>query len=87
MVRTDEVFKGAAYFTETVLSSETALTLPTNSAFNRAFNVETDVFEWYELPENRSRFECFTMAMMATRSLSPLGTILQGSLHVVNRLI
>jgi len=35
-----------------------------------------DVFSWYELPENRSRFDRFSMAMLATRLLSPPSTIL-----------
>jgi hypothetical protein len=76
---TDEVFKGAAYFTETLLEPSTSHSfLPTQSAFNKAFDVDVDVFEWYERPGNEMRFQRFSMAMMATRGLSPPDTILKG---------
>ncbi|KAJ7806154.1 O-methyltransferase [Mycena olivaceomarginata] len=74
---TDEVAKSAAYLTETLLDPATsASSLPTESAFNRAFGVDMDLFAWYELPENRTRFNRFSKAMLATRALSPPSTIL-----------
>ncbi|KAJ6525736.1 O-methyltransferase [Mycena capillaripes] len=74
---TDEVAKSAVYLPETLLDPATsASSLPTESAFNRAFGVNMDVFAWYELPENRHRFNRFSMAMLATRALSPPSTIL-----------
>jgi hypothetical protein len=56
-----------------------ASSLPTESAFNRAFGVDMDLFAWYELPENRTRFNRFSKAMLATRALSPPSTILNSA--------
>ena len=73
------MFKGAAYLAESLLDPETAQSnLPTQSAFNKAFAVDADVFEWYEAPDNALRFQRFSMAMSATRALSPPDTILKG---------
>lgn len=84
-VRTDEVFKGAAYFAETLLDSSTSHSfLPIQSAFNKAFDVDVDVFEWYERPDNELRFRRFSMAMAATRGLSPADTIMQGIYRILN---
>ncbi|KXN89277.1 Sterigmatocystin 8-O-methyltransferase [Leucoagaricus sp. SymC.cos] len=68
---TDEVFKGAAYFTETVMEPTTSHSLlPTQSAFNNACNVDVDLFEWYEKPENETRLLRFSCLSWRKKSKS-----------------
>lgn len=49
-----------------------------DTPLNRAFGTHTDLFAWYEKPENETRFKRFGMAMDVTRRTSPPGAILQG---------
>lgn len=78
---TDEVFKGAAYLTETILDKNTTQSgEPTDTSLNRAFHMSSNLFEWYEQPENSLRFKRFSSAMDGARRVSPPEAVLQGGL-------
>ncbi|KAI0320587.1 O-methyltransferase [Amylostereum chailletii] len=76
---TDEVFRSATAFSDTILEASTQSSgNPTESAFNRAFSTDLEIFSWYESPENRDRLVRFSMAMDGARRLSPPKAILRG---------
>ncbi|KAK7028529.1 putative S-adenosyl-L-methionine-dependent methyltransferase [Favolaschia claudopus] len=79
LLNDDETFKGAAYIQDVVLDKVSeASDDELNTPLNRAFGTHTDLFSWYEKPENRKRFKRFGYAMDVSRRLSPTGAILKG---------
>ncbi|EMD38853.1 hypothetical protein CERSUDRAFT_92888 [Gelatoporia subvermispora B] len=60
----DESMEASANMSETLLDSRTAYSNePTQTAFNRAFQRNADLFEWYKQPENEHRRSRFNTAM------------------------
>lgn len=48
----------------------------THTAFNRAFNTDSSLWDWYETPENEHRHKRFGMAMRGVAALQPPDAIL-----------
>ncbi|KAI0059947.1 S-adenosyl-L-methionine-dependent methyltransferase [Artomyces pyxidatus] len=76
---TDEAFKSSSYLTETLLDPEFGHSAePNKSAFNKAFNEEKDLWQFFERPGNEFRLSRFGSAMDGTKNLAPPGAILEG---------
>ncbi|KAK7055488.1 S-adenosyl-L-methionine-dependent methyltransferase [Favolaschia claudopus] len=77
-LNTDETFKAGAYIRDVVFSSRRNNTEEQHdeldTPLNRAFSTHTNLFSWYEQPENRVRFRRFGMAMDAARRVNPPDT-------------
>jgi hypothetical protein len=50
----------------------------TKAAFNKAYNVEEDIWRWFERPENRLHLVRFGAAMNGSKNASPANAILEG---------
>lgn len=76
----DEGFKCSSYLTETILDPEFAhASEPTKCALNKAFNIEGDIWDWFEGPDNRLRLTRFGAAMAGLSNMSSAAAILEGS--------
>lgn len=65
--------------TETLLDPELGHAYDSNkAAFNKAYNVEEDLWTWYEAPENRLRLVRFAAGMNGVQNLSSPDAILGG---------
>jgi hypothetical protein len=82
--RLDEGFKSSSYLTETLLDPETGHSFePLKSSFNRAHNVNDDLWTWFERPDNKVRLARFGAAMTGAKNMAPPEAILEGSLTSV----
>src|SRR5260221_4624157 len=62
--RLDEGFKTSSYLTETLLDPQTGHASDANkAAFNKAYNTDKVIWQWWELPENKKRIERFWSSM------------------------
>ncbi|TFY78717.1 hypothetical protein EWM64_g5297 [Hericium alpestre] len=76
---TDEAFKAASYLGDVLLDPKTAFNVDASSTgFNRAYNTDKNVFDWFETPGNEWRLTRFGIAMDGAKSMSPPGAILEG---------
>jgi hypothetical protein len=77
----DAGFKSSSYLTETLLDPQLGHAYESNkTAFNKAFNVEEDMWTWYETPENRLRLARFGAGMNGVKNISSPDVILAGSI-------
>jgi hypothetical protein len=78
--RLDEGFKTSSYLTETLLDPELGHAYEANkAAFNKAYNVEEDLWTWFEAPDNKLRLARFGSAMDGVKNMTPPDIILGGS--------
>ena len=76
--------KSASYLSETLLSADMAKSgEPNHTAFNKAFNTELSMFPWLELPENKYRFNRFSIAMEGVQNMGSPRGILDGTSQIV----
>jgi hypothetical protein len=76
----DEAFKGSSYQTETLLDPELGHSYKVNkTAFNKARNVNEDIWTWFEAPEQKLRLVRFGAGMDGTKNMTPPEGILEGS--------
>ncbi|KAH9993416.1 S-adenosyl-L-methionine-dependent methyltransferase [Russula vinacea] len=72
-------FKSSSYLTETLLDPEFGHAYKANkTAFNKAYNVNEDIWSWLERPENRLDFVRFGAAMNGLKNACPAYAILEG---------
>jgi hypothetical protein len=77
--RLDEGFKSSSYLTETLLDPELGHAYESNkAAFNKAHNVEEDMWTWFEAPDNKLRHARFGAAMDGVNNMISPDTILIG---------
>ena len=75
----DEGFKSASYLTETLLDPEFGHSYePNKCSFNKAYNVQEDVWTWFEAPDNKLRLCRFGAGMDGLTNMSPHDAILAG---------
>ncbi|KAF8467039.1 hypothetical protein DFH94DRAFT_301018 [Russula ochroleuca] len=75
----DVGFKSASYLTETLLDPEFGHACEANkTAFNKAYNVNEDMWSWFERPENRLHLVRFRAVMNGLKNASPADAILEG---------
>ena len=75
----DEGFKCSSYLTETLLDPQLGHAYESNkTAFNKTFNVEEDMWTWYETPNNRLRLARFGAGMSGVKNMSSPDAILAG---------
>ena len=80
------MFKAGSSTIENLVSPETAFSEEPNQApFNTRFGTKLSLFEWYELPENKSKFERFGLAMDAGRAAVPPELILKGTSSITSK--
>lgn len=80
LYRLDEGFKSSSYLTETLLDPELGHAYESNkTAFNKAHNVEENMWAWLERPENRLRLTRLGAGMDDVKNVSPANSILEGS--------
>ena len=73
-------FKSSSYLTETLLDPEFGHAYePNKAAFNKAYNVNEDLWSWFERPDNRLNLVRFAAAMNGSKNASPANAILEGS--------
>jgi hypothetical protein len=81
LYRLDEGFKTSSYLTETLLDPELGHAYESNkAAFNKAHNVEEDLWTWFEAPDNKLRLARFGAAMDGLKNMASPDTILGGSI-------
>jgi hypothetical protein len=81
----DEGFKSSSYLTETLLDPQLGHAFESNkTAFNKAYNVEKELWTWYEAPENRLRLARFGAGMSGVKNVSSPDAILTGSILLRN---
>jgi hypothetical protein len=51
---------------------------PNRAPFNRVFDVDVPLWEWYERPENSYRRRRFAVAMHGIGQMQPQDTLLKG---------
>ena len=79
----DEGFKSSGYLTETLLDPELGHSYKSNqAAFNKAHNVNENMWTWFETPGNRLRLTRFGAAMNGVKNMAPIGAILEGSFRL-----
>ncbi|KAH9994290.1 S-adenosyl-L-methionine-dependent methyltransferase [Russula vinacea] len=72
-------FKTSSYFTETLLDPEFGHAYEANkTAFNKAYNVNEDIWSWMERPENRLHLVRFRASMNGLKNACPAYAILEG---------
>jgi hypothetical protein len=77
----DEGFKSSSYLTETLLDPQLGHAFESNkTAFNKAHNVEEELWTWYEAPENRLRLARFGAGMSGIKNMASHDAILAGSI-------
>ncbi|KAH9993364.1 S-adenosyl-L-methionine-dependent methyltransferase [Russula vinacea] len=75
----DEGFKSSSYLTETLLDPQLGHAYESNkTAFNKAHNVEEELWTWYEAPENRLRLARFGAGMSGVNNMASHDAILAG---------
>ena len=75
----DEGFKSSSYLTEALLDPEFGHSYePNKCPFNKAYNVEEDVWTWFEAPDNKLRLSRFGAGMDGLTNMSPPDAILAG---------
>ncbi len=75
----DEDFKSSSYLTEALLDPELGHAFePNKTAFNKAYNVKEDIWNWFEHPDNRLHLIRFGVAMDGLKNASPANAILEG---------
>ena len=73
-------FKSSSYLTETLLDPEFGHAYePNKTAFNKAYNVNEDLWSWFERPDNRLNLVRFGAAMNGLKNASSTNIILEGS--------
>jgi hypothetical protein len=78
--RLDEGFKSSSYLTETLLDPELGHAYESNkTAFNKAHNVNEDMWTWLERPDNSLRLVRLGAGMTSLKNTSPANSILEGS--------
>jgi hypothetical protein len=78
--RLDEGFKGSSYLTETLLDPEFGHSYESNkTAFNKALNLEGDMWTWFEAPGNELRLARFGAAMNGAKNMTSASSVLEGS--------
>ncbi|KAJ3796800.1 S-adenosyl-L-methionine-dependent methyltransferase [Lentinula aff. detonsa] len=75
-IHTDEAFKATAYLTEALKLSVKDKVYRT--PLSLSFNTSLDLFQWYELPENKLRQQRFSIAMNNTMKNAGTETVLAG---------
>ena len=83
--RLDEGFKTSSILTETLLEPQIGHSSDaTKAAFKKAYNIDKDIWHWWELLENRIRIARFGASMSSMSRMSPPEAVLEGSvmLHV-----
>jgi hypothetical protein len=76
----DEGFKSSSYLTEALLDPELGHSYEVNkTAFNKAHNVNGDLWTWFEAPDNRLRLSRFGAGMNGVKNMIPSEAILEGS--------
>jgi hypothetical protein len=77
----DEGFKSSSYLTETLLDPQFGHAYESNkTAFNKVYNVEEDIWTWFEAPDNRLRLSRFGAGMNGFKNMSSPDAILAGSI-------
>ena len=72
-------FKSSSYLTETLLDPELGHAYePNRTAFNKAHNVEEEMWSWLERPDNRLRLARFGAAMNGLKNATPANVVLEG---------
>ncbi|KAF8498105.1 S-adenosyl-L-methionine-dependent methyltransferase [Russula emetica] len=75
----DEGFKSCSYLSETLLDPELGHAYESNkAAFNKAYNVEENMWTWLERPDNRLRLAQVGAGMNGLKNISPANSILEG---------
>ena len=75
----DEIHKAGTHLYEAISDPETGHSGEvTHTSFNRAFNTELPVWEWYETPEQEHRRKRFGLAMRGVAAFQPPDAILSG---------
>ncbi|KAF8486791.1 S-adenosyl-L-methionine-dependent methyltransferase [Russula ochroleuca] len=75
----DEGFKSSSYLTETLLDPQFGHAYESNkTAFNKVYNVEEDIWTWFEAPDNRLRLSRFGAGMNGFKNMSSPDAILAG---------
>jgi hypothetical protein len=71
--------KTISYLPETIHDpvSDLSAKMP-GTAFNKAFNTDLSVWQWFELPEHRERLLRFAYAMEVSLQAGPPDAILNG---------
>jgi hypothetical protein len=82
--RLEEGFKSCSYLTETLLDPELGHAFESNkTAFNKAHNVEENMWTWLERPENRLRLAQVGAGMSGLKNISATDSILEGSVTLL----
>ena len=76
---TDEVFKSAAYLSDTLLDTKYAKSQePNEAALRVAFGTEVPVWEWLEQPGNEQRLLRFGITMEGAKQAVPPTAVIEG---------
>ena len=51
---------------------------PNEAAFSKAYNTQTPIFSWWELPENAWRIKRLAIGMQGLQSMTSRSAILEG---------
>jgi len=78
--RLDEGFKTSSVLTETLLDPQIGHASDANkAAFNKAYNTDKDIWNWWELPGNEIRIARFGVGMGSVSRMTPPEALLEGS--------
>lgn len=81
----DEVFKSAAYGWEAFGDPATAHNNQVNvTAFQKAFNTDLTIWEFFEKPEQTYRRDRFGIGMQGVAAFQPAETVLEGVFCALN---
>ena len=81
----DMGFKSSSYLTETLLDPELGHAYESSkTAFNKAHNVEEEMWGWLERPDNRWRLARFGAAMNGLKNATPANAVLEGLVTVLH---
>ncbi|EJD40316.1 O-methyltransferase [Auricularia subglabra TFB-10046 SS5] len=76
---TEDMFKTSAFLSDALTDpAMAAADAPNAAAFNLAWKTDMDYWSWLDSPNNKKYLERFSIAMSATRQLTPEGEILNG---------
>lgn len=74
------MFKTSAFLADALTDPAIAASDAVNeTAFNVAWKTDMDYWSWLDVPDNEMYLERFSIAMSATRQLTPEGEILNGA--------
>ncbi|KAA1468506.1 O-methyltransferase [Dentipellis sp. KUC8613] len=75
----DDAFKASAYLSDVLTDPATSHSYEANkTAHSRAFNINLDMFSWFETPGNEYRATRFGHAMNGSRASMPANAIVEG---------